>query len=70
MRTTILCKLCGKRGEASSLHYYSDRFLLAVRPNTRTLPKGFVCRPCLKKHAKLSDTDFLSLFDSAKPQRT
>lgn len=65
MRKDIQCAFCRATGDGSGPAYYSSPFLLAVRPNTLTLPKGWVCRTCLEKYAKLSDREFLNKFNKA-----
>lgn len=65
MRQDIFCAFCKRVGDGSGVGYYNTAFLLAVRPNSRTLPKGWACRGCLSDRADMDNRDFLKAFDKA-----
>lgn len=70
MRKDISCAFCKTAGDGSGPGYHGTKFLLAVRPNTRVLYKGWVCRECLDKYSDLDDRDFLNRFAKAIRQKS
>lgn len=63
MKHDLKCSLCDIPGYGNYRVWYKQVLLLAVQPNLRGSPKRWVCRKCIWKNRKLSDEDFIKLFN-------